>query len=229
MIKGDFLKEMNFLEVSENFLPLEVCNLLISFFDNENSFKTGMVDKNLYNTEFDLQKETSSDLIFLNEWDLSYRDMLIELQGNLEKGIANYYNKYKFPNQYSADEIVERGYDFFNRCNPFIMKMYEKGIEESLNFDWGNNSSEIARQVSVIWCLNDVEEGGQIKFPYQGIEIKPKAGSIIIFPSNYTHIHMSEAPISDDRYIITTAVTNFYPRWKVEKDSLNSSKMNEVK
>jgi hypothetical protein len=51
--------------------------------------------------------------------------------------------------------------------------------------------------------LNDVCEGGETEFLYYPKRVKPKAGSVMIFPSGFTHTHRGNPPISNEKYIIT--------------------------
>ena len=51
--------------------------------------------------------------------------------------------------------------------------------------------------------LNDVEEGGETEFLYQRRRIKPKKGTIMLFPSNFTHTHRGNPPLSNHKYAIT--------------------------
>jgi hypothetical protein len=66
------------------------------------------------------------------------------------------------------------------------------------------HNSEYPRHFSVIWYLNDVEEGGETEFEYQKIKIRPKAGSMLVFPSYWTHRHRGVTPRSGTKYIATT-------------------------
>ena len=50
--------------------------------------------------------------------------------------------------------------------------------------------------------LNDVEEGGETEFLYQKRKVKPKKGTILIWPGGYTHLHRGNPPMSD-KYIAT--------------------------
>ena len=56
-----------------------------------------------------------------------------------------------------------------------------------------------------VWSvyLNDVKEGGETEFLYQNIRVKPKEGSLLIFPANYTYMHRGNPPLKDAKYIIT--------------------------
>ena len=51
--------------------------------------------------------------------------------------------------------------------------------------------------------LNDVEEGGETEFLYQKTRIKPKKNRLLIWPSQFTHTHRGNPPLSGDKYILT--------------------------
>jgi hypothetical protein len=52
--------------------------------------------------------------------------------------------------------------------------------------------------------LNDIPEGeGETEFLWQGIKIKPKAGTLCIFPASFTHTHRGNPVYSCDKYIAT--------------------------
>jgi hypothetical protein len=55
--------------------------------------------------------------------------------------------------------------------------------------------------ISSVLYLNDNYEGGELNFPNQGIRIKPKAGSIVIFPSVPPFVHESTKIISGTKYM----------------------------
>jgi hypothetical protein len=51
--------------------------------------------------------------------------------------------------------------------------------------------------------LNDIEEGGETEFLYQLKRLKPKKGTICIFPAGYTHVHRGNTPFLGEKYIVT--------------------------
>lgn len=52
--------------------------------------------------------------------------------------------------------------------------------------------------------LNDIPDGeGETEFLWQGVRIKPKAGTLCIFPSAFTHTHRGNPVYSCDKYIAT--------------------------
>lgn len=57
-----------------------------------------------------------------------------------------------------------------------------------------------SRVLSTVMYLNDDYEGGEIEFVNSGVRIKPPAGSVIFFPSNFLYIHEVHPIISGSRY-----------------------------
>lgn len=60
------------------------------------------------------------------------------------------------------------------------------------------------RIFSIVLYLNDVEEGGETRFVNFDIDVKPKAGRIIIFPANYAFLHSALPPISNEKFAVVT-------------------------
>jgi hypothetical protein len=56
-----------------------------------------------------------------------------------------------------------------------------------------------------VWSifLNDVEEGGETEFLHQSLRVKPKKGTLCIFPANFTHLHRGNPPLSGKKYLAT--------------------------
>lgn len=62
-----------------------------------------------------------------------------------------------------------------------------------------------SRVLSSVMYLNDDYEGGEIEFVNSGVKIKPEAGSIIFFPSNFLYVH--------EVYPITQGFRYAMPHW----------------
>ena len=60
-----------------------------------------------------------------------------------------------------------------------------------------------ARAFAFMVYLNDVEEGGETEFLYQKMRVTPKKGTVVIWPSDWTHTHRGNPPLSGDKYIYT--------------------------
>jgi hypothetical protein len=65
-----------------------------------------------------------------------------------------------------------------------------------------------SRALSILLYLNDNYEGGEINFPQSNISIKPKAGSVIFFPSNFIYVHSVSEIKSGIRYAVPAWVHN---------------------
>ena len=71
--------------------------------------------------------------------------------------------------------------------------------------DWNKSRTEKSLRYWVVMCyLNDVKNGGETEFLYQGRLIKPKKGTIVVFPPYYTHLHKGHPPKSNSKYILTS-------------------------
>jgi hypothetical protein len=51
--------------------------------------------------------------------------------------------------------------------------------------------------------LNDIVEGGETEFLHQRKRIKPKKGTVLLFPPYFTHTHRGNPPLSNEKYAIT--------------------------
>ena len=88
------------------------------------------------------------------------------------------------------------------------------------------------RLSTMIVYLNDVEVGGETYFPLQNLKVSPVAGRVIMFPSNFTHPHKGEVPITQSKTILSTFVSNknlydlVYPsieQWKDDNAKFDES------
>lgn len=66
-----------------------------------------------------------------------------------------------------------------------------------------SNRAVRGRVLTFVLYLNDVEEGGETEFLYQGKRQKPKKGTLVIFPAEFTHTHRGNPPLKGRKYIAT--------------------------
>jgi hypothetical protein len=78
---------------------------------------------------------------------------------------------------------------------------YRPGEEYMSHYDGGTG---LGRAVSALVYLNDDYEGGELEFLNFGVKIKPKAGMLVLFPSNYAYRHKSHPVISGTKYALVT-------------------------
>lgn len=58
--------------------------------------------------------------------------------------------------------------------------------------------------VSLVAFPNDDYEGGELAFSIQGVTIKPKAGELYVFPSNFMYPHRAMPVLSGTKYSMVT-------------------------
>lgn len=63
--------------------------------------------------------------------------------------------------------------------------------------------SSSSRVVNYMVYLNDVPEGGETEFLYQGVKLKPETGKLVIFPTGFTFPHRGNPIYEGKKYIIT--------------------------
>lgn len=78
------------------------------------------------------------------------------------------------------------------------IKKWNVGQSMGPHFDGQDGSYSLA--FTMVSYLNDDYEGGEIYFPNHNISIKPKAGSVVIFPSRSEFIHQVNTIESGTRY-----------------------------
>lgn len=60
------------------------------------------------------------------------------------------------------------------------------------------------RAISVLIYLNDDYEGGEVEFVHLNLKMKPKAGTVILFPPNYPYRHIAHPVTKGTKYSIVT-------------------------
>jgi hypothetical protein len=99
-----------------------------------------------------------------------------------------------------------------------ILKRYQPGQDEQfqLHFDAVNHLAH--RYLVMLWYLNDVALGGETRFPQLDISVRPEAGRLIVFPPYWMYQHEGVAPISGDKYILSTYLLFTDPRSPSDPD-----------
>lgn len=83
---------------------------------------------------------------------------------------------------------------------------YGKGGEYKAHQDHGPNNERV---LSLVCFLNDDFSGGELIFPHFDLEVKPKAGSCVVFPSNFPYLHIAQPAGVDDDTVKYSLVTWF--------------------
>ncbi len=90
------------------------------------------------------------------------------------------------------------------RTDRLILKRYRAGGDEVFepHFDALDGSS--GRYLVFLWYLNNVAEGGETEFCDLDLKVAPRTGRLLMFPPYWMFQHAGRAPISGDKYILST-------------------------
>jgi len=83
----------------------------------------------------------------------------------------------------------------------YSLLKYSGGQSYTAHYDGSGTSTRV---ISAICYLNDDYEGGELEFPNFNIKIKPQAGMLIVFPSNYAYSHIAHPVTQGTKYAIVT-------------------------
>jgi predicted 2-oxoglutarate/Fe(II)-dependent dioxygenase YbiX len=65
-------------------------------------------------------------------------------------------------------------------------------------------SKVIDRDLSMLIYLNDDYEGGELSFYKLNYQIRPRAGAVVMFPSDHRYLHQAEKVTKGVRYAIVS-------------------------
>jgi hypothetical protein len=198
------------VEVYHNMLSPDLCEYIIELFDRSDEHFSGNVLRNGY-------AEVDDDVKSTKEIDIgnSRFEVWHAVEWPLLQAMTAAFTRY---------EIRYSGYSFMP--NPlhedgFRVKKYEVASEKEKNREYqGKNAGEVkggshnwhvdssdlknCRKLAVVFYLNDVEEGGETLFlTPRPRAIKPKQGSILLFPAGASHYHAGARVISEAKYGIS--------------------------
>jgi hypothetical protein len=197
--KSDFT---DFVGVWENFVPKSFCDELIGYFEDIYNTKGCFISPS-DSSGAGIQEDEimrSSDFYggSLNRKDyailLNYTHQTYSYQINqfLKSCALHYIEKYsqlKHASLVSTDIKMQKtppegGYHLWH---------YEN-----------SNMDHAMRELTWMIYLNDMPDGeGETEFMYQRRRIKPSAGTVVIWPAGYTHVHKGNTVFTKDKYILT--------------------------
>jgi hypothetical protein len=126
---------------------------------------------------------------FLNETDIDIRcSSIVNVLKNSIDSCVDHYSKLL---------NIEPG----GRSPEFNIKKYNQKQSMGAHIDYQEDPNKPQSTISIVFYLNDDYEGGEIGFPNHDIKIKPKAGSLIIFPSTAPYYHESHVLLSGNKYM----------------------------
>ncbi len=144
----------------------------------------------------------SSDIADKDYYSKEMKEIADILYGSLNKAFEHY----------SQTLYPFAGRNIKSREQSIHLLKYGVGGHLPAHQDQGVSS----RVLSSVMYLNDDYHGGEIEFVNSGVKLKPEAGSIIFFPSNFLYIH--------EVYPITQGFRYSMPHWYHNmKDPISSN------
>ena len=116
----------------------------------------------------------------------SLRSVVLDFIKNLDMVIHDYRAVYDL--QLTQDE-------------GFQVLRYENTAEYMMHHD---HNPQNRRVLSMVCFLNDDFEGGNLEFPYHEVNISPKAGMVVVFPSGFAYSHIAHPVESGTKYSMVT-------------------------
>ena len=173
------------IRIYENALDPKMCEHIIEMYEsNESSWERFDNNRKPNFTQLNLTKlsQGSEHLEYINNY----------ISGRVSLYKDNYLNdfgKEYFPMNYAYEE--------------FRIKKYNNDGQDAfdIHVDVMDHPSS-KRFLSFFWYLNDVEDGGETVF--WDYKIKPKAGTLVIFPPMWMFPHSGREPISGPKYLLST-------------------------
>lgn len=138
-------------------------------------------------------------------------EKLIRTSSNLF--VSNHMHKNKFLSSFDkrCNEIIDSSIQRYREIFMINSEIFNQEGFQLLKYEPGgfykahhDSFPATKRAVSVLIYLNDDYEGGEIEFVNFDLKIKPKAGTLILFPSNYPYKHIAHPVTSGTKYVVVT-------------------------
>jgi len=195
----------DFIGIYENAFSDEYCDRVVSQY--ENMIKHGLGrNRQFFNDQEKTKKDDISYSFPNNYGGLKDNDIAQDTIDQFDSDITNEFNSVFWGNIYPkyAEEyaILKEAGSHVNYGNK-IQKTEVGGGYHIWHFE--SCDRQVAnRLLTYILYLNDVDEGGETELLYYAKRIKPKKGTLVLFPAAFTHTHRGNPPLSNDKYVLTS-------------------------
>ena len=97
---------------------------------------------------------------------------------------------------------------------------------DNTNEDGSPSHFEINKYAAIAY-LNDDYSGGELLFPDHNLQIKPRVGSLLIFPGGIENIHGVNEILSGDRYCMVSFWDFSSSQYSEDEENLRKEKMQD--
>jgi hypothetical protein len=191
------ITDKSFIKVYDDLIPLEECDKVIDFFNQEEKFQRTISRKEKGDV-FSKKSDTASQIdstcfekIFSSHYNLE------TLFINMNQALQIYLNE--------TDILKHLDINDLNWCPQKIQKTLPGGGYHVWHIEKGGDRLDLLSRVLVYTLyLNDVEEGGETEFLIQNMRVKPKKGRICFFPAHFPYLHRGNPPLCGEKFIMTS-------------------------
>lgn len=185
----------DFIGVWENFVPQSTCKKFIDHFENVHSNSSyideaesgAILDGKHQFPQGSLGRKDESLLLNYSSQRLNY-----EANQYLSACTIHYIDKY---DQLKQAKLISE--------DTKMQKTPPGGGYHVWHYESGGYGFH-ARELVWIIYLNDMPDGeAETEFLYQKRRIKPKSGTVVIWPAAMTHVHKGNTVFTQDKYILT--------------------------
>jgi hypothetical protein len=182
----------NFVGVFEDAYSKEYCNSVIQYF--ESMKEAGMTSSRQQNENISKTLKNDLQLFGHDEVSITYTKSFLPTFNNVFWGEV-------YPAYAGTFDVLKNT----DPHNNYAFKIQKTCVGEGYHVWHSENGNRATCTRILAWTLylNDVDEGGETEFLYYPKRIKPKAGTLILWPAGFTHTHRGNPPISNTKYIVT--------------------------
>lgn len=106
--------------------------------------------------------------------------------------------------RYNADVALPIAVPGSPLLSPLVLKRYRAGSGEHFQLHFDSIYEVCDRYLVFLWYLNDVDSGGETRFPHLDVDIAPRVGRLLMFPPYWMYQHQGLPSPSADKYILST-------------------------
>ncbi|MGB0575550.1 MAG: 2OG-Fe(II) oxygenase [Alphaproteobacteria bacterium] len=180
----------SFLNIYPDVISPEICKEVIARFNQDSRVTHSKTQGNDNPSD---RKGQMLGIGILPEW----QEISAMIQQAIEERIHHYAETYlSFKRVLMTDKCV-------------LTPLQLERIDPGQGFDWHSDASTPEtnnRVLATILYLADISSGGQTQFAFQMSGIQPQAGSLLLFPPFWTHLHRGETPAQGTKYNLTNFV-----------------------
>jgi len=184
----------SFIGIFDNALSDSECDALVNYYETMEQAGVSYSRQKVENVPESMKKDNA---IFLHEPDaMQCHYINLGHMQAINTALGDCYKIYQ--EMYSAIDSNEY-------ISPYYIKIQKTHQCGGYHVWHCENSSINSSRRSLVWScyLNDVAEGGETEFLYLSKRVKPKKGTMLIWPAGFTHTHRGNPPLSNTKYLAT--------------------------